>query len=164
MNLDSQYGVCFRMCMGRLFDVMAARGYHDRLNVVMERGHKNVWDCERIFNDLRDHAKILAGSDFLGTFSVETKENCAPLMVADMLAGSYSMFRTRVEERLIDPADFHPTPATLGKLAFLEIQPSALRDLKVGFEKMRQRKIAHWQAQRAAKKKLSSLEDLQPSS
>jgi hypothetical protein len=29
MNLDSQYGACFRCCMARLFDVMAERGYQD---------------------------------------------------------------------------------------------------------------------------------------
>ncbi len=80
MNLDSQYGVCFRCCMARLFDVMAGRGYQDRLHVVMEDGHPNVWDCGRIFKELRDNAKTLAGSDFLGTFSVEKKENCQPLM------------------------------------------------------------------------------------
>ena len=48
MNLDSQYGACFRCCMARLFEVMAERGYQDRLNVAMEDGHPNVWDCGRI--------------------------------------------------------------------------------------------------------------------
>jgi hypothetical protein len=158
MNLDSQYGVCFRVCMGRLFDVMAMRGYQDRLHVVIERGHKNAGDCERIFNDLREHCKILAGSDFLGDFTLRPKEGCPPLMVADMLAASYSMFRARVEERLINATDFHATPATRGRLAFLDLQPNALQDLKIGFESMRQRKIAHWQAQRIAKKKASSSE------
>jgi hypothetical protein len=156
MNLDSQYGVCFRMCMARLFDVMAARGYQDRLHVVMEHGHRNVEDCGRIFKELRDHAKLLAGSDFLGNFSVLPKDQCPPLMVADMLAGSYSMFRASAAAGLLDPADFHPTAKTRGRLSFLELRPDALRGLKDGFENMRERKIADWRARKAARKELSS--------
>jgi hypothetical protein len=161
MNLDSQYGACFRACMAHLFDVMKERGYQDRLHVVMERGHHNVWDCERIFNDLRSTCKVLAGADFLGEFSVRPKEGCPPLMVADMLAGTYSMFRDHVQKGLINAPDFHAQPTTRGKLAFLELQPNALRDLKDGFEQLRQRKIAHYEAQRAARKKPSSSEDSQ---
>ena len=161
MNLDSQYGVCFRCCMARLFDVMAVRGYQDRLHIVMEDGHPNVWDCGRIFKDLRDHAETIAGSDFLGTFSVEKKENCAPLMVADMLASTYSMFRANVAKGAMFPQDFRATPETRGRMSFLDLQPNALADLKIGFEKMRERKIAHYEAQRAARKKPSSSGDSQ---
>jgi hypothetical protein len=161
MNLDSQYGVCFRCCMARLFDVMAARGYQDRLHVVMEDGHPNVWDCGRIFKELRDHAEVLAGSNFLGTFSVEAKENCPPLMVADMLTSTYSMFRAGVGKGTQSLEDFRPTAETKGRLMFLDLQPSALADLKTGFEQLRQRKIAHYEAQRAARRKLSSSGDSQ---
>ena len=87
MILDSQFGVCFRACISHLLDVLEARGYRDRINVVLERGHKNVWDCERIFNDLKGYFR-LAG-DLFGTFTVETKESCAPLMVADLLAATH---------------------------------------------------------------------------
>jgi len=159
MNLDSQYGVCFRICMGRLFDALAARGYQDRLHIVMEDGHKNVWDCGRIFKDLRDHAKALAGSDFLGNFSVQPKEQCPPLMVADMLASSYSMFRARAEEKSIDAADFRAGPATRGKLAFLELRPDALRNLKIGFDNVRQQRIKDWRERRASKRTLSFSEE-----
>lgn len=151
MNLDSQLGACFRACMAYLFEVMRERGYQDRLNVVMERGHTNVWDCERIFNDLRSHCKILAGSDFLGEFSVRPKNDCPPLMVADMLAATYSMFRAAVEKGEMASPDFQAKPNTKGRLAFLELQPNALKDLKDGFEALRQRKIEYWRAQRAAK-------------
>jgi hypothetical protein len=151
MNLDSQYGVCFRACMGRLFDLMEIRGFQDRLHVVMEDGHPNVWDCGRIFKDLRDHAKIMAGGDFLGEFSVRPKQGCPPLMVADLLASTYSKFRAEVGKGTIFPQDFHATPETKGRLSFLELRPDALMDLKVGFEKMRERKIQHWREQKAAK-------------
>jgi hypothetical protein len=152
MHLDSQYGVCFRVCMGRLFDIMAERSYQDRLNIVMERGHENVWDCERIFNDLRSHCKTLAGKDFLGSFSVRPKDGCPPLMVADMLAATYSIYRAEHAKGAIAPDDLPATPQTKGRLAFLELRPDALKDLKIGFDRMRQLKIEHWREQRNAKK------------
>jgi hypothetical protein len=152
MNLDSQYGACFRACMAHLFDLMAQRNYQDRLNVVIEDGHPNVWDCGRIFKDLRETCKILAGEDFLREFSVRPKEGCPPLMTADMLAATYSMFRTAVGNGKLAAPAFQAKPTTKSKLAFLELQPNALADLKAGFEKMRQLKIQHWREQRASLK------------
>ena len=38
--------------------------YRDTLNIIMVRGHKNVFDCERIFNELKGYLK-LGGGDFL---------------------------------------------------------------------------------------------------
>ncbi len=150
MNLDSQYGACFRACMGRLFDVMAMRDNRDRLNVAVERGHKNVGDCERIFNDLKDYLDF-TDRNFLGEFTVAAKEDCPPLMMADLLAATYSMFRVGVGQGSIDPAAFQASPETKGRLALLELRPDALHDLKMGFEKMRQRKIDYWREQRVAK-------------
>lgn len=151
MNLDSQYGACFRACMARLFDVMAARNYRDTLHVVMERGHKNAGDCERIFNDLREHCKVLAGSDFLGDFTLRPKDGCPPLMVADMLAATYSMYRTQTAAGTLDPTPYMPPRQDKGKLVWLELRPDALRDLKVGFETMRELKIKDWRERRARK-------------
>jgi hypothetical protein len=47
MNLNSQYGVCFRACLRELLRVIKARKYRDNLNIVMENGHPNVEDCRR---------------------------------------------------------------------------------------------------------------------
>ena len=76
MNLDSQYGVCFRACMSHIFDVMAARGNRDKLHVVFERGHPNVMNCERIFNDMKV-LLLRRGIDILCSFTVESKDMCA---------------------------------------------------------------------------------------
>jgi hypothetical protein len=156
MNLDSQLGVCFRACMSHLLDLMESRGYRDRLNIVMERGHPNVFDCERIFNDLKGYFR-LAQVAFLGDFTVASKELCAPLMVSDLLAGTHSMLRAAAKQ---DPGifdQFAANPAREGaKLSFLELKPDALEGIKRGFEKMRQLKIDHWREQRAVRKASSS--------
>jgi hypothetical protein len=151
MNLDSQYGACFRACVGRLFDIMVRRQYQDQLNVVIENGHRNVGDCERIFKDLREHCKNLAGNDLLGTFSVKSKIGCRPLMVSDMLAATYSMYRARTAAGTLDPSPLMPPRRKKGQLTWLELQPDALRDLKIGFQRMRELKIKDWQERRAKK-------------
>jgi hypothetical protein len=151
MNLDSQLGVCFRACMSNLLDVLEARGYRDTLNIVMERGHENVFDCERIFNELKGYFR-LGGANFLREFTVGSKESCAPLMVADLLAATNSMMRARLAEGALDLTSLVANPARKGaKLSFLELRPEALVGLKVGFEKMRQRKIELWREQKLAK-------------
>ena len=148
MNLDSQLGVCFCACMGHLNSILEKNKYRDRLNIVMERGHPNVFDCERILNELRESYK-LSGHDFIGTFTIAAKEDCPPLMVADMLGASHSMVRAAIKRGELD-LNFFVSPHVKGaKLAFLELAPDSLSDLKKGFEKFRQQKINHWRELKA---------------
>jgi hypothetical protein len=156
MNLDSQYGVCFRACLGQLVDFLAKRNYRDRLHIVMEGGHPNVRDCKRIFDDLK--ARFLrAGADILGSFTVERKVTCPPLMVSDFLAASYSMMRASASMGAPSYADVAPLPTGQeAGLIFLELRPDALRRLKSGFEEMRERDMAEWRARRDAKKTLKA--------
>jgi len=144
MHLDSQLGVCFRACMRHLIEIVENNNYRDRLNIVMERGHPNVFDCERILNELRENYKI-AGRDFIGTFTVASKGQCAPLMVADMLGSVHSMARAAVSRGELDMSQFFSGPHRKGAhLAFLELTPDSLCGLKKGFEEFRRFKIAHW--------------------
>jgi hypothetical protein len=161
MNLDSQLGACFRGCLGRLLkrlELLGRRKNRDRLNVVIERGHKNVWDCERIFDDLRKRFLRL-DADILGSFTVAAKETCPPLMVADSLAATHSMIRTRLARGSLNEDDIVYDPKKnphKAPLVFLELAPDALRDLKLNFEKLRQLEIEEWRAKRAAKRSSSS--------
>ena len=77
--------------------------------------------------------------------------------VADLLAATNSMMRARLAEGTLDLAPVLANPNRKGaKLSFLELKPDALAGLKVGFEKMRQRKIELWREKRTAKKASSS--------
>ncbi|MBN8990212.1 MAG: hypothetical protein J0H42_18355 [Rhizobiales bacterium] len=148
MLLDSQYGVCFRACLARLFDVMEARNHRDTVDVIVESGHKNAGDCQRIFNDLKrrfDHLGIPA----LGTFSTASKAAAPRLMIADFLASAHSKGRAAIARGEADPQVAAPLPAKIsGRLAFLELMPDALVNLKLGFEKVRDLEIAEWRARR----------------
>ena len=154
MNLDSQYGVCFRACFRELLRVIEARKYRDRLNIVMEDGHENIEDCRRIFNDLKARYRRI-GHDFLGAFSTNSKESCPPLMASDFLAGSYSMMRRAQAGGAPAYADIARPPGEReAGLVFLELLPDALTGLKTGFEKLRQMEIDEWRARRKAKEAL----------
>jgi hypothetical protein len=52
-NLDSQYGACFRGCLGYLLPFMDNKGGKDKLNVVIEHGHPNAGNCLSIFEDIK---------------------------------------------------------------------------------------------------------------
>jgi hypothetical protein len=143
LHKDSQYGVCFRGCLGAMLKIMADRGNQDRLNIVMEDGHTNVWDCERIYKDLKKRFRRVGEDHLLGSWTVETKASCPPLMVADMLAGTHSMMRAGLEDGSVHPSQIHQAhPGQKGALWFVELAPNSLQGLKDGFVELQRREIA----------------------
>jgi hypothetical protein len=158
MNLDSQYGVCFRGCLAHLIDFLTKRGNTDTLNIVFERGHKNVGDCERIFDDLK-RRYLRAGADILGSFAIERKDTWPPLMVADLLAQTYSMLRAEktINGPGLPPGVPMPAKTEKGALMFLELAPNALTELKTGFVRFRQLEIDEWRKRRDARKSVADI-------
>jgi len=149
MHMDSQYGACFRACMGYLIDFLALRQHRDKLNIIIEGGHPNVRDCQRIFDDLKKRFRNI-GVDILGSFTIERKDSWPPLMVADMLAHTYSMVRARDEAGTLPTGALQPAKTLKGALAFLELAPNALADLKTGYVRFRQLEIEEWRKRRSA--------------
>jgi hypothetical protein len=89
---DSQYGLCFRYVLSHLVNKVAHAGGTHRLHVVLERGHSNARNCEKIFDETKLTLKA-KGIDLLGDFTLARKDEAAPLMVADFLAHSHLMLR-----------------------------------------------------------------------
>ena len=85
MRLDSQYGVCFRMCVYMLIRRLIADKQRHKLHVVIEAGHRNVRDTDRIFNEIK-MAHEENGSKISGTITIAKKSECAELMIADFQA------------------------------------------------------------------------------
>jgi len=159
MHLDSQYGVCFRACMQHLINVIVANNGHHKMHVVIEGGHANVYDAERIFNDIRTILKR-RDIDLLGTFTVAKKEEAPPLMAADFLAHTYSMMR-KSGSADDPPPDLQqydiPPRGRIAGLTSIGLRPESLRELKENFEKERRRGIEKWRAHRDAKKAASKI-------
>jgi hypothetical protein len=161
LNLDSQYGVCFRSCLGHLLHLMQERGDRDRLHVVLERGHPNANDCERIFNDIK-RRWARAGNHVLGGFALENKNDCMPLMVADFLAAATSLLRAGLNTGKIGPNDYKLPPtdkqlAYKGATTLVDLAPNALQNLKLAFEAERRQGAEEWRARKAAKMASSSI-------
>jgi hypothetical protein len=154
MNLDSQYGVCFRACMAHLIAIVMSDGKRHRLNAIIEAGHPNVQDTVRIFEDLRILQRRRLGVDVLGTIRIAKKAEAAPLMVSDFLGYSYSLMRASKTAGGIDYANEAPMEPRKGEagLTFLELSPGALPRLKEDFERERREAADAWRASRGARR------------
>lgn len=161
MRLDSQYGLCFRACMAQIASIITDRGGKSHtLHVVIERGHKNVMDCERIFHEMKETLKS-RGVNLFGTFTIAAKDDpkAKPLMIADFLSHSHYLFDDSSQ------AGRAPTYAemTVGipnqkydaGFTMLDLPPESMRALKQLFADERQRKMDKWRAARDAKKSVS---------
>jgi hypothetical protein len=129
---DSQYGLCFRYCLSYLVNELVSTGKWHCLHIVLERGHKNSGDCEKIFDETKLTLQA-KGFDVLGDFTIARKEEAAPLMAADFLAHSYMMLRASGELESGSLGDEKPGNYTerLSKgLRYLGLEPDAIPDLK----------------------------------
>ena len=149
MRLDSHYGVCFRACIARMRFRLRENGAKDTLNIVLEKGHKNAPDCERIFHQFKTLWQA-HGADIFGTFKLQDKKSCMPLMVADMLAAAYSMMRDRNVAGDASMNQYKMEKPKKGSLVFIELAPDSLRNLKSAYETNRRLRIEQWHAKKEA--------------
>ena len=93
VRLDTKYGLCFRYSLVLLvYHAVARLGHHKnfdktRLHVIMEGGHKNAGDAQRIFEETKREVEAL-DSKLLASITFVTKEEADPLLVADFVAHS----------------------------------------------------------------------------
>jgi hypothetical protein len=129
-RLDSAYGLCFRICLAYFILEMMTRKYRKKfpeLHIVLEAGHQNSGDAERIFLETQEEYKRL---NILRTLSLATKDNCDPLMMADFIAHSTLLInrKARVENRPTPPSQIIPR-GQLG-ITHLESTPEGLANLR----------------------------------
>jgi hypothetical protein len=157
LRLDSQYGVCFRLCLYMLIRRLIADKQRHKLHVVIESGHKNVRDTDRIFNEIK-MAHEASGSKILGTITIAKKSECAELMIADFQAHASYLSEARMKIGL--PGYFEMTKGEMPKhgeagLTMMEITSETLQNLKAVWEERKQHRIAEWRAARDAKRAFS---------
>jgi hypothetical protein len=103
LRLDSKYGLAFRYCLTALTaEAIRRLGNHKRfpetrLRVVVEDGHPNAGDVQRIFTELRRELEDF-GVSLLDSITFAAKRDADPLMVADFLAHTTFMIQ-RPEDR-----------------------------------------------------------------
>src|SRR3990167_5522845 len=60
LRLDSKYGLCFRECLYHFLREIIRRMPHgkiERLHIVLENGHRNAGDADRIFYEVKEALK-----------------------------------------------------------------------------------------------------------
>jgi len=97
--LDSRYGLCFRLCLCFLPEMMRQM-FGDReptMNLVLESGHKNSGDAVRIFDLFKKQADPRLVK-LIGTLTFADKKKCLGVQGADSLA--YSAYRVEQKSDL----------------------------------------------------------------
>ncbi len=163
MNLDSQYGVCFRACLSHIVSILQSTEKRHRLHVVIEDNQRSG-DCKRIFFQAQKQLEA-RGIDLLGTITPATKQRCPPLMIADFLAHTIFMVEERIKVGLPSYAGMTAEQPRKGHagLSMIELLPDALRDIKQEFEEGRRLLADAWRAARDARRASSSASREQPS-
>lgn len=141
MKPDSHYGLCFRMCLAQLGRAVRMRDNRAILNIVLEAGHTNSGDAERIFNEFRAEL-TRAGLNNFGDFSVATKQEALPLMVADFFAHSHSI----INKKSWDLARFS-APEFQGDhhvMEHVQVSSAYLRLLKRNFKDRKHARMNEW--------------------
>jgi hypothetical protein len=94
--LDTQYGICFRHCLS-IVPQMAKEAFKRNLDIkfVLEAGHKNAGDAERIFDLVKNkglkHPEEKKIVEMLGTITFGDKKEFPGLQAADVNA--YAAFQ-----------------------------------------------------------------------
>lgn len=160
MNLDSQYGVCFRQSLYLLIQEMSRNKKRHRLYVVIEDGHKNVGDTVRIFNEVKAELGRL-GVDILGTITIAKKSECLPLTVADFQAHLGSINDARIKAGQPDyiamtrsNGERDAVPKSEAALSFITFPPGSLKAMKDNWQRDKDERVAKWRAEREIKRAL----------
>jgi hypothetical protein len=90
VRFDSRYGFCFRLCLYYFLGETMKRRLRKNwphLHIVMEAGHRNFGDAERIFLEVKRDLES-KGCNMLQMLTKADKDTCCQLMMADFVAHS----------------------------------------------------------------------------
>jgi hypothetical protein len=96
-RFDTKYGLCFRMCLTFFVSEVFKRKHRKKippLHIVLEGGHRNYGDAERIFFEMKDEYER-GGVYVLRTLTKAEKDDSGQLMMADFAAHSEYLLEGR---------------------------------------------------------------------
>ncbi len=129
---DSKYGLCFRIGLLHFMTETLKRKYRGDirpLHVVLESGHPNYGDAERIFFDVKKEFDDL-GAKFLGTITKADKDEPCELMIADFVAHTTFVMQSDAisGKRPLPPSD--EIPRKTKSIAHFESTPEGLARIR----------------------------------
>lgn len=130
VRLDSKYGLCFRMCLTYFVLEMMKRKYRGKfpkLHLVLEAGHENSGDAERIFVEMKAEYGRLG---IFQTLTLATKDDCDPLIMADFLAHSTLLLNRHARAQNKPTPPSQKVPRGMLGITHLESTPEGLATLR----------------------------------
>ncbi len=130
-RLDSKYGLCFRMCIYHFMLETMKRKYRKKypdLHIVLEAGHPNSGDAERIFSEIKQEFDSV-GICILRTLTIAAKDKCDPLMMADFVAHSTLMLDRRARSGKV-VSNPQPVPRGFTGITHFQSTPEGLANIR----------------------------------
>jgi len=152
MHRTSQYGFCFDAALDALMRQVRKVGHHHRLSIVVEDGHKNTADLDRIFLARKSQYKKI-GVDVLGTLTRGSKAEYPLLMVADMTSYGQAQWLRAQKRGEVSPSVPNQGGADLVAgpgWTVLEVTPEYLAMFILEFQTGREAAKEDWQTRKEA--------------
>jgi hypothetical protein len=131
VRLDTEYGLCLRMCLYHLVREALKRefkGKFPHVRVVLEAGHRHYGDAERVFNEVKAELEGL-GCYVLKAITKAEKDECDPLMMADFV--SHMTYLSQTKPATEQPGlRFRPVPRGQTGVTHLWFSPGGLAQEK----------------------------------
>ncbi len=132
-RLDTKYGLCFRYCLVHFVQEVLKRQLRNRvppLHIVLEAGHANFGDAERIFLEEK-RLWVHADCSILRTITRADKDDCGGLMLADFAAHSeYLMEKREIDTGVSRNRPTVVAPKGMTPSTHIQFTPVMLRNLR----------------------------------
>jgi hypothetical protein len=132
-RLDTKYGLCFRFCLIHFVREVLKRRRRNRvppLCIVLEAGHANFGDAERIFLEEK-RIWTHAGVPILRSLTKADKDECGQLMMADFAAHSeYILEKREIDTGIPRNRPTAAVPRGMTASTHYQFTPEMLRKLR----------------------------------
>jgi len=131
-RFDTKYGLCFRLSLIRMMQEVAKRRLRNRippLHIVVEGGHKNYGDAERIFFELKKYWER-GGINMLRTITKAEKDDCGQLMMADFIAHSEYLLEGAIRRGAYVRPGSKPVPRGQTAITHIRAEAGGLNNLR----------------------------------
>jgi hypothetical protein len=132
-RLDTEHSLCFRICLVHLVKEVLKRRRRNRvppLHIVVEAGHRNFGDAERVFEEEKQ-IWTYAGVPILRSLIKADKDQCGALMIADFAAHSeYLMEKREIDTGVPRNRATVDVPKGMTPSTHYQFTPEMLRGLR----------------------------------
>jgi hypothetical protein len=132
VRFDSKYGFCFRVCLYHFMNEVLKRQHRKKvppLHIVLEAGHNNFGDAERIFLDVKKDLER-HGSYMLRTITKADKDSCGQLMMADFAAHGKYLLQQKNPLHMQQRGAVAKIPKGMTPVSDLESTPENLAEMR----------------------------------